>query len=133
MSFLLDTHYLLWAISDSSRISKNIKNIITNPENRVFVSTISFWEVSLKSGLGKLEITGFSPEDLPSLCTKIGFEIILLSPEESSTYHELKATHHKDPFDRMLIWQAIRNNLIMISSDVNISRYKSEGLNTISK
>jgi len=133
MSFLLDTHYLLWAISDSSRISKNIKNIITNPENRVFVSTISFWEVSLKSGLGKLEISGFSPEDLPSLCTKIGFEIMLLSPEESSTYHELKATHHKDPFDRMLIWQAIRNNLILISSDVNISRYKSEGLNTISK
>jgi len=133
MSFLLDTHYLLWAISDPSRISKNIKNIITNPENRVFVSTISFWEVSLKSGLGKLEISGFSPEDLPSLCTKIGFEIMLLSPEESSTYHELKATHHKDPFDRMLIWQAIRNNLILISSDVNISRYKSEGLNTISK
>jgi PIN domain nuclease of toxin-antitoxin system len=133
MSFLLDTHYLLWAISDPSRISKNIKNIITNPENRVLVSTISFWEVSLKSGLGKLEISGFSPENLPSLCTKIGFEIIVLSPEESSTYHELKATDHKDPFDRMLIWQAIRNNLILISSDVNISRYKSEGLNTISK
>lgn len=133
MSFLLDTHYLLWAISDPYQISKNITHIITNPENRVFVSTISFWEVSLKSGIGKLEISGFSPEDLPSLCTKIGFEIIVLSPEDSSTYHELKATHHKDPFDRMLIWQAIRNNLIMISSDVNISRYKSEGLNTISK
>jgi PIN domain nuclease of toxin-antitoxin system len=133
MSFLLDTHYLLWAISDPYQISKNIKNIITNPENRVFVSTISFWEVSLKSGLGKLEISGFSPENLPSLCSKIGFEIIELSPGDSSTYQELKATHHKDPFDRMLIWQAIRNALILISSDVHISRYKSEGLNTISK
>ena len=131
MSFLLDTHYLLWAISDPYQISKNIKNIITNPENRVFVSTISFWEVSLKTGLGKLEISGFSPENLPSLCTKIGFEIIELTPDDSSTYHELNANHHKDPFDRMLIWQAIRNNLILISSDVNILRYKSEGLNTI--
>jgi|SRR6185295_10428173 len=133
MSFLLDTHYLLWAISDPYKISKNIKNIITNPENRVFVSTISFWEVSLKSGLGKLEISGFSPEDLPSLCTKIGFEILELSPGDSSTYHDLKATHHKDPFDRMLIWQSIRNNLTLISSDVNILMYKSEGLNMISK
>lgn len=133
MSFLLDTHYLLWAISDTNKISKNIKNIITNPENRVFVSAISFWDVSLKSGLGKLEISGFSPENLPSLCTKIGFEIIELSPGDSSTYYELKANYHKEPFDRMLIWQAIRNDLILITSDVNICKYKSEGLITLSK
>ena len=133
MSFLLDTHYLLWTISDPSQISKNIKNIITNPENSVFVSTISFWEVSLKSRLGKLQILGFSPENLPSLCIKMGFDIIELSPGDSSTYHELKSDYHKDPFDRMLIWQAIRNNLTLISSDVNISKYKSEGLNVISQ
>ena len=133
MSFLLDTHYLLWAISDPSQISKNIKKIIANPENRVFISTISFWEVSLKTGIGKLEISGFSPENVPSVCSKSGLDIIGLSPGDRRRCHELKATHHKGPFDRMLIWQAIRNNLTLISSDVNISKYKSEGLNMISR
>jgi PIN domain nuclease of toxin-antitoxin system len=58
----------------------------------------------------------------------INFEIINLLPEESSTFHQLKATHQKDPFDRMLIWQAIYNNYILISADANIQKYMTEGL-----
>lgn len=128
MTYLLDTHYMLWAISDTKKLSKDIKAIITNPDHRVVVSTISFWEVSLKSAIGKLKITGFSPEDFPGACLQVGFEIEGLSAEDSSTYHQLKATYHKDPFDRMLIWQAIRNNYILISTDSNVKKYNSEGL-----
>jgi PIN domain nuclease of toxin-antitoxin system len=127
-TYLLDTHYMLWAIADTKKISKNIKEIITNPDNRIIVSTISFWEVSLKTSIGKLSISGFSPADLPVACEKIGFNIECPSAEDSSTYHELKATYHKDPFDRMLIWQAMRNDYIFISSDNNVKKYASEGL-----
>ncbi len=128
MTYLLDTHYMLWAIAETKKLSKPIKDIITDPDNRIIVSTISFWEVSLKSSIGKLDISGFSPEDLPGACLLAGFEIVVLSAEDSSTYHTLKATHHKDPFDRMLIWQAIRNNYTLISADSNVKKYQSEGL-----
>src|SRR5271170_419371 len=117
MTYLLDTHYMLWAIADSKRLSKKVKTIITHPSNQIIISTVSFWEVSLKSSLGKLEISGFTPEDLPEICLQIGFDIKTLSPEDSSTYHRLKATYHKDPFDRMLIWQAIQNAYTFISED----------------
>jgi len=128
MNYLLDTHYMLWAVADSDKISRKIKYILTNPDFRILVSSISFWEVSLKSALGKLEITGFTPEDLPGACTNIGFELKQLSHQDSSAYHKLKATYHKDPFDRMLIWQAIQNDYIFITNDQQVKKYVSEGL-----
>jgi PIN domain nuclease of toxin-antitoxin system len=131
MTYLLDTHYLLWAVADTKKIPARIRDILTNPEHNIVVSTISFWEVSLKSSLGKLKITGFSPEDLPDACLQIGFDIEPLSAADSSTYHQLKATHHKDPFDRMLIWQAIRNGYTFISTDDDIRIYMSEGLKVL--
>src|SRR5258708_23458418 len=107
MTYLLDTHYMLWAIADTAKLSKKVKEVLVDPDQQIIVSTISFWEVSLKSALGKLEINGFAPEDLPDACLQIGFDIRHLSPEDSSAYHKLKAAHHPDPFDRMLILQAI--------------------------
>src|SRR5450755_1065523 len=133
MSYLLDTHYLIWAIADSKKISKKIKVLISDAEQQIFVSTISFWEVALKSSIGKIEIAGFQPEDIPEICTKIGFDIIELSAADSSSYHHLKASHHKDPFDRMLIWQAIRNGYTLISADDQVNKYRSEGLNILSR
>ena len=131
MTYLLDTHYMLWAIADTQKLSKSIKNIITHPENRIVVSTISFWEVSLKYGLGKISLSGFSSEDLPAACIQIGFDIEPLSAADSATYHLLTATYHRDPFDRMLIWQAIRNQYTLISKDKNILLYTTEGLQVI--
>ena len=128
MTYLLDTHYMLWAIADTKKLTKGIKDIITNHDNRIVVSSISFWEVSLKSSIGKMEMTGFTPEDLPDACLLAGFDIECLTAEDSSTYHKLKATYHKDPFDRMLIWQAIQNEYTLISSDSNVKKYTSEGL-----
>ena len=128
MNYLIDTHYMIWAISDTRKLSSNIMDIITNPDHRIVVSAISFWEVSLKRSLGKLEITGLPPDALPVACLEMDFEIENLRAEGTSTYHQLKATYHKDPFDRMLIWQAIRNNYILIIADSNIKKYVSEGL-----
>lgn len=128
MTYLLDTHYMIWALMDTRQLSKKIKDILTDPENKIIVSTISFWEISLKSSLGKLEIKGFSPEDLPIFCEQIGFEIQELSAKVCSTYHKLKGNYHKDPFDRMLIWEAITNDHVLISTDTNVRKYVSEGL-----
>lgn len=131
MTYLLDTHYLLWSITDPKKISKPIQDIITNPKNKIVVSTICFWEVSLKNSIGKLEIIGFKPENLPEICAQLGFDIECLSAHDSSTYHMLTATHHKDPFDRMLIWQAIQSNYTLISSDNNVKKYISAGLKVL--
>jgi PIN domain nuclease of toxin-antitoxin system len=131
MSYLLDTHYLIWAIADSKKISKKIRNLIQDADQESFVSTISFWEVSLKTSFGKMNISGFTPEDIPAICKSIGFEIIELSANDSSAYHQLKASHHKDPIDRMLIWQAIRNGYTLISADGQVSRYRPERLNIL--
>jgi PIN domain nuclease of toxin-antitoxin system len=111
MKYLLDTHYLLWSIVGSKKISSNILDIISDSDQEVFVSTISLWEISLKS-----------------IFERIGFDMIELSAADSISYHQLKASHHKDPFDRMLIWQAIRNNYTLITADKQIGRYRSEGL-----
>ena len=131
MSYLLDTHYILWAISDSKKISAGIKDLISERGREIFVSTVSFWEISLKSSLGKIKITGGRPEDIPAICSKIGFSIIELSAADSSSFHLLTASHHKDPFDRMLVWQAIRNNYTLISADEQIGKYRSAGLNVL--
>jgi PIN domain nuclease of toxin-antitoxin system len=128
MKYLLDTHYLLWVVADTKKISRKIMNTITDPENEVIVNAISFWEVSLKSSLGKLTIKGFSPEDLSAACLQMGLTIEPVSAIEASSYHQLTANYHKDPFDRMLIWQAIRNGYTLISSDKTVQKYISEGL-----
>jgi PIN domain nuclease of toxin-antitoxin system len=128
MTYLLDTHYLIWAIADSKKISKKVHSLMVNSDNRIIVSTISFWEISLKSSLRKLTIEGFHPEELPAACEQVGFEILTLTASDSSSFHLLKSVHHKDPFDRMLIWQAIRNKFTLISADEQINKYASEGL-----
>jgi PIN domain nuclease of toxin-antitoxin system len=83
--------------------------------------------------LGELEVNGFSPEDLPGICLQIGFDMIDLSADDSSTYHKLRAIYHKDPFDRMLIWQSIRNKYPLISADDMVKQYKSERLKIFSE
>jgi PIN domain nuclease of toxin-antitoxin system len=128
MKYLLDTHYMLWAIMDSKRISKKLKNVITDPENEIIISSISFWEISLKSALGKLHLQNINPQDLPELCEKMAFSIEPLHASVCSSYHQLSATYHKDPFDRMLIWTAITNNYTLVTADEVVIKYKSEGL-----
>lgn len=130
-NYLLDTHYLLWTIADTKKIPKKIKDIIVDPDNTIIVSSISFWEISLKYSLKKLSISGFTPDELPRACTEMGFFIEPLSPLDSSSYHQLSPSFHKDPFDKMLIWQAIRNQYTFISNDASVAKYKALGLRLI--
>lgn len=131
MNYLLDTHTLIWSILDTNKLSIKSKGLIEDPKNLIVVSPINFWEISLKYSLGKLELKGVSPDEIYDLAVETGFDLINLSPKETSTYHNLKGDWHRDPFDRMLIWQAINRELILISKDKVMGNYQEDGLKTV--
>jgi len=131
MDYLIDTHTLIWAITDRSKLSAHARQTLENPADNILVSAISFWEISLKFSIGKMDLRGVLAEDFRKLADKMGFRLIPLSVDESASYSKLDKTSHKDLFDRMLIWQAIRRNLIFITKDSGIAEYNSMGLKTL--
>ena len=131
MNYLLDTHVLLWTLIDHDKLSKKVKAIILNLEDQKWVSAISFWEISLKYAAGKLDIKGALPEDLLENTIKVGFELINLVPETAVSFYKLPKLRNKDPFDRMLAWQAINENFTLLSKDKGFDDYKSQGLKRI--
>lgn len=127
MDILLDTHFVLWVLLDSPKIKPWQKKHIQNPKNGVFASTVSLWEISLKYSLGKLHLKGITPEQMPELLQTSGYEILDLTKETASSFHKL-SREHGDPFDRLLIWQAIENRLQFLSSDPAVPQYTKHGL-----
>jgi PIN domain nuclease of toxin-antitoxin system len=130
MNYLLDTHSFIWSITDTNKLSNTAISKITNTNNQIFVSAISFWEIALKNALGKLTVNGLSIKDLPNYAEQMGFSLLALTPVISASYAQLVATYHKDPFDRMLIWQAINLDYTLITCDATINKYQTEGLLT---
>lgn len=128
MKYLLDTHAFLWAIGQSASLPEVVINELKNPENEVFVSAITFWEISIKTRIRKLDLGGIPQEDLLPLAEKMDFQVIDLTPEEANSYANLTENTHNDPFDRMLIWQCIQRNLTMISRDIEFKKFKNYGL-----
>jgi len=126
--YLLDTHVLLWSVFEVSKIPKPVQDILKDPENAIFVSSVSLWEISLKHRLGKLDFFNFDPVNLPVICGQMQYELLSLEPAEASSYHLLQSDFHKDPFDRMLIRQAIQKGLVLLSADTLVAQYSVEGL-----
>ena len=131
MKYLLDTHAIIWALTESEKLSDTAQKILVDPDKDIVVSAVSFWEIALKFSLGKLDLVGYTPDEFASACIATGFFFLDLSAEFSSSYHKFTASHHKDPFDRMLIWQAITYKYTLISDDEHVKKYKSEGLKVI--
>src|SRR5271165_3443064 len=127
---LLDTHSLLWAIVAPEKLSAKMRGAIADPINEIHVSTVSFWQISLKFSLGKLEITGCTPEDLVKISRQMGLTISAPSAEESAGFHRLPKVMQKDPFDRMLIWQCLQREWTLITRDRGLDEYRALGLNT---
>ena len=128
MSFLLDTPVLLWALLSPKKLSKNAIRAIEEPGSEVLVSVMTFWEISLKYSLGKIELKGIAPEDLPEATEASRYSLIDVTPQEGASFHHLPMRGHKDPFDRPLIWQAIQHNLTLVSGDHKIREYVDCGL-----
>ncbi|MCL1836573.1 MAG: type II toxin-antitoxin system VapC family toxin [Treponema sp.] len=131
LKLLLDTHTLLWTIGKTGELSKTVAREIKNPNNEILVSAVSLWEIALKSSIGKL-ILDFDITDIPKYCSSMGFALIPLEPIDALNSIQLpRKNNHKDPFDRMLIYQCIKNNYILASRDATIRIYKKDGLKLI--
>jgi PIN domain nuclease of toxin-antitoxin system len=128
MNYLLDTHTFLWTVASSDKLPKNVQKTITNSNNEIFVSAVTFWEIAIKYRLGKLDLGGLNPNEFLRIAEEMEFQTINLSAEESSSYFQLKEEQHKDPFDRMLVWQAIQRNLTIISKDRKLEQFGDFGL-----
>ena len=131
MNCLLNTHTLIWAVTEPQKLSNRVKAILEDDDNEIFVSAISFWEIALKHSLHKLNLEALTPTDFLTAAIETGFRLLNLDSQTAITYHTLAATHHRDPFDRMLIWQALKNNYWLISKDESIHKYADISLNVL--
>ena len=130
MKLLLDTHILLWTLFDPSRLGASLKDTLGNPEYLVFASDISFWEISMKFALGKLSLGTAQPQELPAIVLSAGFSILPIGSDLLASYHllELSRNRHRDPFDRLLIWQAISSRMTLCTHDHIIRQHSIKGL-----
>ena len=127
---LLDTHSFLWAVVSPEKLSSKMRAVIADARNEIHVSTVSFWEIALKHSLGKLHIAGCAPEELVGIGRQMGLTISAPSAEESAGFYRLPKVAHKDPFDRMLIWQCLQRRWTLITRDRGLDDYRKHGLRT---
>ena len=123
MKLLLDTHTFLWALSEPNRLSRKQIAAMEDPTNKVYVSSISITEIAIKASLGKLEL-GFDPIDASG---RSGFEMLDFSAKDALLLNDLPF-HHRDPFDRMLITQAISRKLVFVTQDSLMDPYECRTL-----
>lgn len=129
MIYLLDTHYVLWSLFKPDEIAEPVRQILENDTDTKLVSGINLWEISLQYSLGKLELVGTEPSEILDRLLEAGFIVAELESRLLATYHQLPRKHdHRDPFDRLLIWQAITNNYTLITHDKAIDQYRADGL-----
>jgi PIN domain nuclease of toxin-antitoxin system len=120
MKLLLDTHILLWWLSNSSKLLPSELDLITNPDNLIFVSAAATWEITVKRMIGKLD----APDDLPSVLAANDFIELPITIEHTQSLHQLPPLH-SDPFDRIMIAQALSENLAFITRDSKILLYSA--------
>jgi PIN domain nuclease of toxin-antitoxin system len=116
--YLLDTHIFLWWMSDAEQLSKEVFNIISDGSNQIYISSATIWEIAIKEALGKLEIDA----DLDHAIEENGFIELKVSAICANATKKLEQIH-RDPFDRMLIAQAIERDMTLITVDGYIVQY----------
>ncbi len=117
MNILIDTHILLWHLTDNPRLSLAQSRIIEDPTHVKFFSVASLWEMAIKSSLGKLDLRRPLEELIPAEISVLPIRLSHLKTLQSLPFH------HKDPFDRLLVAQAQVENLWLMTDDENISKY----------
>lgn len=121
MNYLLDTHIILWAAEDSPYLSKAAKVAVSDKSSEQFVSIISAWEVALKLGAGKLQLTG-GLRKFYTIVDDYGFSVVPVEREHIERLLSLPQ-YHKDPFDRLLVATAITDNMVLVTADRNMHKY----------
>lgn len=118
MNLLLDTHVIVWSFLSPEKLSSTANDALISNDNSVFVSVLAAWEVAIKRATGKLDL-GFGFDEGLS---KLGYTPINLRYATHVRYSELPLLH-RDPFDRMLVAQALDEGLTLVTNDRNIRRY----------
>ena len=122
MKMLLDTHVFLWIATNNERLPRELKTILREPSNDVYLSVVSSWEIAVKARAGKLALPMPVWAFLLESRERLGIQS--LSIQESAVAHVAKLPAiHRDPFDRMLVCQAIEHELTIVTSDTQVQRY----------
>lgn len=120
MKYLLDTNALIFSLCNPNELSKSARKIITL-ERELFVSVVSFWEIAIKQSIGKLVIESDIPR-IEEICKERGIQVISILSEEIEGIKKLPKFHN-DPFDRIIISQALQNDFCIITRDTIIPKY----------
>ncbi len=128
MNILIDTNILLYILFGNEKLKVNELNLIESSNNEIIISSISILEISIKYSIGKLELNNISPDKIPEILEKHGYFIENMDYKTFSSFYKLPLDIHKDPFDRLLIWEAIRKEYYLLSRDKLFKEYEKFGL-----
>ena len=129
MKYLLDTHTFLWYLLKPEKLSQKVFDIINNEDTDIYVSTTSVWEIAIKVQINKLSLGNISVYHIPNVIKQLNFTAIKPDIYDYVSFTDLATKeNHRDPFDRMLIHTAIRNNLVVLSRDPAFKQYEENGL-----
>ncbi|MDR1833847.1 MAG: type II toxin-antitoxin system VapC family toxin [Propionibacteriaceae bacterium] len=131
MRYLADTHILIWALNLPKRLPKAVRKVLQTPGNEICFSPVSIWEISIKHSLGKLSLNGHTPEEFWDAVVASGFRPVSPSLAAIASSYRLPR-RHLDPFDRMLIWQAIDSGMTLLTAESKAADYTEDGLRVIS-
>ena len=122
MKALLDTCTFLWMISDPEKLSPTVLNILRDPENDIYLSSVSTWEIAIQEGLGRIKVVGEASHWLPQ--AREQHHILSLPLSEEATLHLARLPNiHRDPFDRMLVCQSLVHAMPLLTPDAKIAKY----------
>ena len=121
MNLLLDTRVALWAITDSPKLPHKARELIASPRTNVWVSAASIWEISIKHSLGRGDMP-ISGQDALRYFLESGYRLLPIEPEHAVAVEDLPA-HHNDPFDRMLVAQALVEPMRLMTHDAMVALY----------
>ncbi|MEO1651927.1 MAG: type II toxin-antitoxin system VapC family toxin [Bacteroidota bacterium] len=125
MSYLIDTHVIIWALERNPLLSKNAISLIEDEDNEIFFSTVSLWEIAIKKSIGKLKLR----YSINSITEALEAQQLMLLPLAAPSIEEVenlpfpKSVDHNDPFDRAIIAQAMHHELIIITKDKMFKHY----------
>lgn len=121
MNLLLDTHVALWAITDSPKLPRKARDLIESPKTSIWISTATLWEIAIKHGLGRGDMP-VSGKDALRYFQASGYQLLSIEPEHAVAVEELPS-HHADPFDRILVAQALVEPMRLMTHDPVVARY----------
>lgn len=117
--FLLDTNIVIWLLTNSNRLDDRVRNLVYNKDLKKLVSAASIWEIEIKRNKGKLKV----PKGILDIVVKSNLEVLPINGEDAALAANLEE-HHNDPFDRIIISQAINNKYTIITSDRLFDKYQ---------